>query len=208
MTKGSEIVTDSTGFEIIGVNFFQYLKFDVDASYHYTMSPYSSIASRICLGIGLPFGNSASMPFEKRYFLGGANSMRAWTLRGLGPGEYKKKEDASFEQTGDLKFETNFEYRFDIISFLKGALFVDAGNIWTLREDEIREGGMFEFNDFIDEIAIGTGVGLRFDFTFFIFRTDFAIPVRDPSLNLDERWVLKGSTFKDVRFNIGIGYPF
>ncbi len=201
-------LTDSTLMQLFKTPFFQYAKLDLDASYHQIFNQWSSIVGHFVFGMGLPYGNSTYLPFEKRYYVGGANSMRAWSLRGLGPGAYSSASTAKFIQTGELKLETNLEYRFDIVSMLEGALFIDAGNIWTINQDEALVEGEFEWNDFTKEIAVGSGFGLRLNFVYFIFRTDFAFPVVDPSQPLGERWVLPQTSWHDIHGRIGIGYPF
>jgi outer membrane protein assembly factor BamA len=216
------------GYKIFGnTTFYQYLKFDFDASYYYTLNDQSSLAYRINIGLGHPYANSKVLPFEKRYFIGGANSIRAWKHRDLGPGaknylewdttllEFVDKSN-TFDHTGDIRLETNLELRFDMISTpylgVKGALFADVGNIWNW--EDTNGVANFQFNRFISELAMGAGFGVRFDFIFFILRTDFAIRLHDPSLQ-NNRWVAKDlfqkeywSGRKNFRINIGIGYPF
>lgn len=202
-----------------GINYFQYFKTDLDVSFNFNTTPWSSVAYRIYGGIGVPYGNSNILPFEKRYYSGGVNSIRAWPIRELGPGSYKDTSAYRFDRSGELKFETNLEYRFDIFYYpygniyTKGALFLDAGNIWNLKKDTIRRGGDFQFSEFIPELALGGGFGLRFDFTYFILRFDLGFRMHDPEKDKNERWVilnfgqdkwLKNNT----RINIGIGYPF
>ncbi|MFC2113884.1 BamA/TamA family outer membrane protein [Bacteroidota bacterium] len=208
LNEGNRSKSDTTIYELLGINFFQYFKTDVDASYNYLINPWSSFASRIFLGMGFPYGNSTILPFEKRYFIGGANSIRAWPLRGLGPGGAGSVGLGSFDRSGEIKIENNYEYRFDIVSLLKGAVFLDMGNIWALRDDPELLNEDFKFSRFISEVAIGTGFGFRFDFVYFILRLDMGIPVRDPSLAIDKRWVIQHTTMKDIVWNIGIGYPF
>lgn len=201
-------VSDTTKYNIFGVPFYQYIKTDIDASYSQKLTEKSSLAAHIFAGIGIPFGNSDILPFEKRYFTGGANSLRAWPLRGVGPGVYKNPSGIPFLRTGEIKLEANLEYRFDLIGMLKAAVFLDAGNIWTLKKEDLRPGGEFLFNNFYNQIAAGTGFGLRFDFSYFILRTDFGIPLHDPSFDEGKRWVIKDFKFRDIQFNLGIGYPF
>jgi outer membrane protein assembly factor BamA len=201
--------SDQDNFKISGIPFFQYIRTDFEFSFQQMFfGQKNSINARLDLGLGIPYGNSQLMPFEKLYYVGGANSMRAWPLRGLGPGSYYDSSDIRFNQSGNLKFETNFEYRFNMVSILKGAFFVDIGNVWTNSEDENRPGSEFYIENFFKELAVGTGFGIRWDFTFFILRTDFAIPVREPSMPEGNRWVLKQSKLEDVNVTIGIGYPF
>ena len=197
-----------TVYQIFNVDFYQFFKTDLDVSYNYLINPWSSFAARLSVGLGVPFGNSTILPFEKRYFMGGANSMRAWKLRGLGPGSYNQSSLLRFERSGEFKLENNYEYRFDLFSFVKGAVFLDMGNIWTLKPEESRPGGEFRFDKFLPEVAVGTGFGLRFDFVYVIIRTDFGIPVHDPAQPVGKRWVIQETDLNDINFNLGIGYPF
>jgi len=208
LAEGNKSASDTTVYEIFKVPFYQYLKSDVDASYSQKLTDWSSIAGHIFAGVGVPFGNSEILPFEKRYFIGGANSIRAWPLRGIGPGEYKNPSGIPFLRTGEIKLEANIEYRFDLVGMLKAAVFLDAGNIWTLRQEDSRPGGAFHLNQFYRQLAAGTGLGLRYDFSYFILRTDFGIPLHDPSKDAGSRWVIRDFKFRDIQFNLGIGYPF
>jgi outer membrane protein assembly factor BamA len=206
-------INDTTHYSIAGVDFFQYVKTDLDISYHYNLNNQNTMAARFLFGFGMPYGNSNLLPFEKRYYIGGANSLRAWPMREVGPGSYRDTSNLRYEQSGEIKIEASMEYRFTIYSILKGALFVDAGNIWNLKKDLQRPGGEFAFDKFIPELAVGTGLGFRFDFTYFIFRLDFGVPIRDPSYDPDERWIIKDFDsfswlYKNTHLNIGIGFPF
>jgi outer membrane protein assembly factor BamA len=191
----------------------QYFKFDYDLIHTHRVNPYLNFISRLNMGIGVPYDKSLALPFEKSFFAGGANSMRAWYARTLGPGSYQKTID--IEQSGDLKFETNFEYRSDLFQFSNGmkmevGAFTDIGNIWTLNEDVSRPGGNFVASNFFSELGIGAGLGLRFNFTFFVLRLDGAVKLRDPALVEDERWVYQHQKFVigDITLNLGVGYPF
>jgi len=207
-------------YGIFGRPFAQYSKFDADARYYMRFSSRHSLAGRLIAGIAIPYGNFEVTPYLKQFFIGGSMSVRAWHLRTLGPGSYASADvdgdDIIFpDQTGDIKLELNLEYRFGIVKFLKGALFADAGNIWLLREDALRPGGDFDLSRFYKEIAIGTGIGLRLDFDFFVIRTDVAFPLRKPNLPENSRWMFSHLDFgsrqwrKDnLIWNIAIGYPF
>ena len=190
----------------------QFKKGDFDFSYHQFINSYNNVVYRLAAGYGLPYGTSRSLPFEKSFFSGGANSVRAWNTRTLGPGSYKK--DINIEQSGDIKIESNIEFRSELFKFpngmiLEGAAFIDAGNIWTRNKDVGRPGGEFS-KDFISQLGIGGGTGLRFNFSFFILRLDAALKLRDPSLELTDRWVYPNQKFglNDVTWNLAIGYPF
>lgn len=191
----------------------EFFKADYDFSYHHYINPINSVVYRLAMGFGLPYGNSRALPFEKSFFAGGANSVRAWSARTLGPGSYKKT--INIEQSGDIKIESNIEYRSELMRFpngiiLEGAAFVDAGNIWTRNEDIGRPDGKFELSHIIEEFGIGAGSGLRFNFSFFILRLDAAVKLRDPSLDLSKRWVYPNQKFGigDFNWNLAIGYPF
>ncbi len=199
---------DTVQLELFNTPFFQFARFDVDLTYNRIFNVWSSLAWHLNMGFGLPYGNSSYLPFEKRFYAGGVNSMRAWPLRGLGPGAYHSDETARFIQTGEMKWETNLEYRFEIVSVFEGALFTDIGNIWTVKKDASLPEGNFEWKDFYKELASDIGFGLRLNFVYFIVRLDFAVPVTDPAMPAGERWVLDDVQWKDVGTRIGIGYPF
>jgi len=196
-------------YEIFSTRFSQYLKADFEYRYGYMINDYSSIVGRAFLGLGFPYGNNKTLPFEKKYFTGGANGIRAWQVRTLGPGSYKSSDSEYPNQSADMKLEGNMEYRFDLIKQLKGAFFVDAGNIWSVRDDN-RDGSGFNIMDFYKQIAIGTGVGLRYDFTYFVFRLDLGMKVRDPAYNSGDRFIIGNHTLNSDQFNLSfaIGYPF
>ena len=189
--------------------FAQFIKGEIDAAYNYRFNEASSIVYRFLAGVGWPYGNSEVMPFEEQYFGGGSNDIRAWMVRTLGPGSYV--QDTSLIQTADMKLEANVEYRFKLFWILEGALFVDAGNIWTVREDADRPGSVFRLRSFADDIAVGTGLGLRFDLKFVLLRADFGLKVRDPRETDGSKWIPFNRPYnrkKDITMVIGIGYPF
>jgi outer membrane protein assembly factor BamA len=212
--------TPDNPYKFFGTTYSEYYKFDIDLRHYYNSSDQTaSLASRLILGIGIPYGNSATMPYVKQFYIGGSNSVRAFAAGGLGPGTYKIPDSVAansfIDQAGDIKLEANTEYRFPIISIVRGALFVDAGNIWLLREDSGRPGAKFSGSTFLDEIAVGTGFGVRLDLSFFILRCDLAFPLRVPSLPTTERWVISKVNFSDpswrknnLALNIAIGYPY
>lgn len=187
----------------LGLKYAQYAKADVDLSYHYRLGERGeSLVGHVFAGYGLPYGNSKSLPFVKQYFAGGPYSVRAFRIRSLGPGTYKPTSDENsyFDQAGDIRLEANLEYRFPIISILKGAVFIDAGNVWLQKENEALPGGKFT-SDFIHEFGIGTGIGLRIDVQGFVIRFDLASPLKRPTSN----WNFE---YNHPVFNFGIGYPF
>lgn len=185
----------------LGLPYAQYIKGDLDLSYHYKLTKSGhSLVGRVFGGIGVPYGNSEAMPYVKQYFSGGSYSVRAFQIRGLGPGVYSpnSNNDLYFDRSGDIRLEGNFEYRFPLISVLKGALFFDAGNVWNLNEN--LEGGKFT-SDFHKQFGIGAGVGLRVDVQGFVIRFDFAAPLKRPETD----WEFD---YKNPVFNFAIGYPF
>ncbi|WP_038029810.1 translocation and assembly module lipoprotein TamL [Thermonema rossianum] len=204
---------------LFGLNYFKYLKFYTDLRYHYPLSKESTLAMRFLGGAAWPYGNSSTIPYEKFFFAGGSNSIRAWPPRRLGPGSYDHIDDSGnvsyrFEQPGNIILEGSVEYRFKIWWIINGALFVDMGNVWTLSEDTDRPGGQFT-NEFWREVAVGTGFGLRFDFTFLLLRLDLGIKAVDPAQPQGNRWVLNNISINKpfsgsnaALLNIGIGYPF
>lgn len=211
--------TPDAPYQLLGTTYSQYYKFDIDVrKYFNTIGHTSSIAGRLIAGIGIAYGNSSTLPYVKQFHIGGSNSVRAFSARGLGPGSYAIPDSVArsfLDQSGDIKLEANTEYRFPIVSILKGALFVDAGNIWLLREDPDRPGGKFSSSRFLDEMAVGTGFGLRLDLSFFILRFDLAFPLRVPSMPSGERWVISKIDFgspswrrSNLMLNVAIGYPY
>jgi len=204
---------DSLGRHIMfGNAFAQYVKGDVEFRYFKILNDQTNLVYRIFAGVALPYKNSITIPYEKQYFTGGANGIRAWQVRNLGPGSFNIYDSPTAprypNQTADVKIEANIEYRFDLFWLLEGALFVDAGNIWSLNKDDDRPGSVFEWNRFYKEFALGTGIGLRMDFSFFVFRFDLGMKVRDPAQAEGSRWVFMNSGYNRPQFNIAIGYPF
>lgn len=202
---------------IFDVPFSQYVKVKADFRHYLKLSKESELASRIILGVGIPYGNSSSLPTSKQFVVGGTNSIRAFRARTLGPGSYLNVPTVNSylpDQSGDLKLEFNTEYRAKLFSIVRGALFVDAGNIWLMNEDPNKAGAKIS-KDFMKEIAVGAGAGLRFDLSFLILRTDLAFPLRKPYLPEGDRWVIDDIDFgsgpwrkENLILNIAIGYPF
>ncbi|MDI9536011.1 MAG: BamA/TamA family outer membrane protein [Bacteroidota bacterium] len=208
--KGLNIEPVDGSYKFLGLEFAQYAKIDLDYRYYQVFDEKHSLVYRGFVGVGFPYGNSTSgLPFIKKYFVGGANDLRAWRVRSIGPGTYSNP-NRNYDQIGDMKFVFNLEYRFPIISLVNGAVFLDAGNIWAVDKNDNRAGALFNLYRFYNEIAIGTGLGARLDLSFFVIRFDFGIPIHDPSLAQGDRWL---SAFKDFKLrnftmNFGIGYPF
>lgn len=195
----------------------QYVRTQLDGRYYRQFNKHSKLATRLVAGVGYAYGNAETMPYIKQFSVGGSSSLRAFPARSVGPGTYSLANDSIvfIDQRADIKLEGNVEYRFDIVKVLKGAVFVDAGNIWLIKEDSLRAGGQFKASTFLKEIAVGTGFGLRLDFNFFVLRFDLAFPLRKPYRDENDRWVLDEINFgsKDWRrenliLNIAIGYPF
>ncbi len=185
--------------------FSQYAKIDLDFRRYLMFTKNDMLVLRTFFGTGYAYGNSEKLPIQKQFFSGGVNSIRAWEAFDIGPGSTSLETDNNYA-TGDLKLEFNIEYRFTFINSLKSAIFLDAGNIWTIKADE-RAGSTFKFNSFIEELAVGAGLGFRYDFDFFVIRLDLARPLRDPSKPKGERWVENTLNGK-FRYNLAIGYPF
>jgi outer membrane protein assembly factor BamA len=209
VSKLGNDVPDAGGYHTVfgGIRYSQYVRTELDFRYYLHPHKYHSFAFRGFVGIGIPYGNSRVMPFEKAFFIGGSNDLRAFLPRTMGPGSYSQPGITRVDQVGDLKILVNAEYRGKIYKFLEGAIFGDFGNIWLLSPDPDRPGGEFT-GKFIEEFAFGAGVGLRLNFGFFIFRLDVALPFRDPRKPVGERWVIGHITKNDVNVNIAVGYPF
>ncbi len=213
-----EDATVEEPYTIFGTAYSQYTRVDTDFRYYHNFSSSSSIATRFIAGVGVPYGNSSTLPYIKQFFIGGTNSIRAFPARALGPGTYVTPDSVQrflIDQVGDIRLEFNTEYRFDIYSVFKGALFFDAGNIWLIRDNPERPGGTFDTKTFLNQLAVGTGFGVRIDASFFVLRFDLAFPLRIPYPGEEERWVIDeidigSSTWRknNLILNIAIGYPF
>jgi outer membrane protein insertion porin family len=204
---------------IASVAYAQYARFDIDLRNYYKTTKRSIFASHFVLGIGVPYGNSKALPFSKAFFSGGANSLRAFPVNSVGPGTYRLPDTLQsayfIQQGGDIKLELSGEYRFPIVSIIKGAFFVDAGNVWLYRKDNTFPGGEFKMKKAWTELAVGGGFGLRVDLSFFIIRLDLATPFRKPWMEEGKKWVLDDISIgksewrkQNLILNIAIGYPF
>ncbi len=206
-TLAKSALSDSGYYQVFGVRYSQFVRVSLDfRHYYYFARKTNSLVSRVLLGAGVPYLNSFELPYEKGFYAGGANDMRGWLFKDLGPGDYSG--DSPYEKVGDLQIEGNLEYRFPIYEFLKGALFVDIGNIWTYNKSTSFPGGQFYFNKFVSQFAIDTGIGFRFDFNVLIFRIDGAAPIKNPAYPQGHRWRIKYLHPTDIVWNFGIGYPF
>lgn len=208
--------------ELFGTPYSQFVKLDIDVRHYHKLGKYSEIASRFMTGMSYSYGNSISLPYLKQFYAGGPYGLRAFRARSVGPGtsmpENIGKDNFFADQTGDYKLELNAEFRDRLIDFgmgkLNWAAFVDAGNIWTQHADPLRPGANIT-KDFLTQLAVGGGLGLRFDFEFLIIRIDVATPFRIPYYEKGQRWVFKDMDFKsstwranNLVFNLAIGYPF
>ena len=200
---------DQGNYSVFNVPFAQYLKYEIDFRRYFIFNKRSEFVFRIQHGMGYPLENLGVLPFESSFFGGGANSIRGWNARTIGPGSLSENDTANLsDQFGDIKIEVNLEYRFDIYRWFEGAIFADAGNIWLVNEDASRPGGQFKFNSFIREFGVSFGAGLRLDFSFFVIRLDYGIPAYDPAQSQGQRWIIGTPRRKQGVFNLGIGYPF
>lgn len=213
-------------YDVAGIRFAQYVKVEDDFRWYRRMDERNSGALRLHGGVGVPGANLPVLPFEKSFFGGGSNGIRAWEPRTLGPGSYRDSTAlVTFNNIGELIIEASAEYRFKLTDTFEGALFMDVGNIWLLREEPNRPGSGFNADTFLSELAWGGGLGIRLDFDFFLMRFDFGMQLKDPAKVPGERWFwepkdeyarfaervrpsVEYNYFPEVNFNLGIGYPF
>lgn len=197
-------------YKVFGTRYSQYIKLDGDFALTHYINQRSSIALHAGFGIAVPYGNSTVLPFEKRFYSGGANSVRGWGVRTLGPGSFdgKKSQNSFIYQCGDIRLDLNIEYRCKLFWVLELGAFIDCGNVWTIREYENQPGGVFKFNKFYEQLALSYGLGLRMDFTYFLMRFDMGMKAHNPASG-QEHWPLFSPNFKrDAEFHFSIGYPF
>lgn len=210
---------------LTGLTISNFIKLEADYRHYWNLGPHSSVATRVYAGAGIPYGKSDVLPYIRQFTAGGPNSIRAWRLRTLGPGTFK---DSSYiatifpDQTGDMKLEGNVEFRFDMIRMfngsvnLKGATFLDIGNIWMISKDSVRAGAEFRITNLYRDLAVGTGAGIRLDFSFFLVRLDWGIPIKVPYFTGNKsgwylgEWDLGNSKWRrdNIIWNVAIGYPF
>ena len=207
--------------KLFGTPFNQYTKLENEIRFFHKLGPNSKIATRLLVGVGLPYGNSTVLPYSQQFFIGGPNSLRGFQARSIGPGAYNLppsltngSNSFTADESGDIKIEANAEYRPKLFSIVEGALFVDAGNIWLLRPTKLQPGAAFGTN-FINQMAVDAGFGLRFNLTVLVLRTDFGFPLIEPRLPASLRTIHDGVDFTDAKwhgsnmiFNLAIGYPF
>ncbi len=196
-------------YELFGIPYAQFVRGSFDIRQHLKLSSETWFVMRQFIGIGVPYGNSKDLPFERSFYGGGANGLRGWLYRTVGPGGYVPVSE-TFEKTGDLQLEFNAEYRFPIHNIFKGAFFFDAGNVWTYRPNESMPNSEFNFNSFYKQIAIDAGFGLRLDVSFLLLRFDIAYAMRNPYRDPEtgSYWRIGNGDFNNIRFQAGIGYPF
>ncbi|MGM9804463.1 MAG: BamA/TamA family outer membrane protein [Muribaculaceae bacterium] len=196
---------------LFGTPFSQFVKGQASVVYKHGLFNGHSLVSRVLVGAAHAYGNSSVVPYADQFYIGGANSLRAFAVRSIGPGSYLPSADnpnAYYDQTGTFKFEANLEYRFPLFSFLKGAAFIDAGNVWLLQEDENRVGGKLKMKNFMRELALGTGVGLRFDMEMLVIRADLGYALHAPYETGESGYFNMPSFKKSIAFHLAIGYPF
>ncbi len=209
IASATNFETDSMGArKIFGLVYSQYFRFEVDFKHQFYLPQNQVFVARAYVGAGFPYGNADYLPYEKGFYGGGTNNIRAWPLYLLGPGSYYDPMTEKDERVGDMSIVLNAEYRFPIYNSFKGALFADIGNVWLNKPNTEFPDGDFRLDDFYKEFAVGAGIGLRIDWGFFVIRLDAAIPTVDPAKPLGERFVLPKQRFSDFVLNFGVGYPF
>lgn len=208
---GSKVNSDNQ-YTLFNIAFAQYVKGDFDYTRLFRFDSRNNLAFHFGFGMAYPYGNSRILPFEKRYFSGGANSVRGWSVRGLGPGKFKGTNGSIdfINQTGDVKLDLNLEYRSFLFWKIYGAVFIDAGNIWTLRYYEEQPGGQFDIKEFYKQIAVAYGIGVRLNFDFFILRFDMGMKAINPAYdNQQEHYAIFHPDFsRDFAFHFAVGLPF
>ena len=196
-------------YSILNIPFAQYVKGDIDFAKKIAFDDRNALAFHAALGVAVPYGNAKTIPFEKQYFSGGANSVRGWNVRSLGPGSFPGDGNL-LNQSGDIRLDASIEYRSKLFWKIFGAIFIDAGNVWTIRDYVNQPGGVFRFDKFYKQIALAYGIGIRFDFDFFVLRFDGGMKALNPAYESGpKRWPLIHPKFKrDFAFHFAVGYPF
>ena len=201
---------ENGSYKALGIRYSQYFKADADYAMTHYIDRRQSIAFHVGAGVAVPYGNSDVLPFEKRFYSGGANSVRGWGVRTLGPGSYNSNNSLSnfIYQCGDIRFDVNLEYRAKLFWVVELGLFMDAGNIWTIKDYEDQPGGVFKWDKFYEQIAAAYGAGIRLDFKYFLVRVDMGMKAHNPASG-QEKWPLTHPNFKrDSEFHFSVGYPF
>lgn len=211
ISKAAKLKRVDGKYSIFNIPYAQYVKGDFDFVKNVSIDERNTLVFHVGLGMAYPYANSEILPFEKRYFSGGANSVRGWSVRSLGPGSFKSEgRNIDFMlQSGDIKLDLNVEYRTKLFWKLQGAAYIDAGNIWTFRDYVDQPGGQFRFNRFYKEIAVSYGLGIRLDFDFFVLRFDTGMKAVNPASEGKDRYPLVHPSFRrDFAFHFAVGYPF
>jgi outer membrane protein assembly factor BamA len=213
LLNNTKLVTTSEDghHELFGIRYAQYLRGSFDFRQHFNLGEDLWFVMRQFVGIGFPYGNSADLPFERSFYGGGANGLRGWLYRTVGPGGYVTVSD-DIEKTGDIQLEFNAEYRFPIYNIVNGAFFVDVGNVWTYHPNESMPDAEFKFNTFYKQLAVDAGIGFRLDVSFLILRFDIAYAMRNPYRDASgSYWRFNNGVLGNlynIRLQVGIGYPF
>ena len=197
-------------YKVVGTRYSQYVKLDGDFAITHYINQRSSLAMHAGFGIAVPYGNSTVLPFEKRFYSGGANSVRGWGVRTLGPGSFdgKKAQNSFIYQCGDIRLDLNLEYRCKLFWVLELGAFIDCGNVWTIKEYEKQPGGVFKFSKFFEQLALSYGLGLRMDFTYFLVRFDVGMKAHNPASGQEHWPLIHPSLKRDAELHFSIGYPF
>ena len=201
---------DDGAYKVFGIQYAQYVKGEIDHTYTLNLNSRNALAFHAGFGIAYPYGNSSMVPFEKRFYAGGANGVRGWGVRTLGPGCYDSRNDVEdfINQCGDISLILSAEYRAKLFWVFEGAIFIDAGNIWTIHEYPNQPGGMFKFNKFYKQIAASYGLGIRMDFTYFLLRFDLGFKAHNPAQGQEQWPLLHPKWSRDANFHFSVGYPF
>ena len=197
-------------YKVFGIHYSQYFKLEADYALLHRFDERNSVAFRVGGGIGVPYGNSEMLPFEKRFYGGGANGVRGWAVRTLGPGAYPGRNSVSdfINQCGDIRLITSAEYRAKLFWVLELGAFIDIGNIWTIRDYPFQQGGVFRFGEFYKQFAAAYGLGLRMDFNYFLLRFDLGMKAHNPAMG-EKPWpIISPNWHRDSSFHFSIGYPF
>lgn len=201
---------ESQAYKVFGIEYSQYVKFNLDYSHNHSFDRRNSLTFHVGMGVAIPYGNSTILPFEKRFYAGGANSVRGWSVRTLGPGSFNGNNSVSsfMEQCGDIRLDLNLEYRAKLFWVFELAAFIDAGNIWTIRYYENQPGGEFKFNKFYKQIAAAYGIGLRMNFNYFLLRLDCGMKAHNPAEGQERVPLIHPDFSRDFALHFSVGYPF
>jgi len=213
ISKASDHVSDNLNpDQFFSLPYSQFIKFSNDFRYYYSFKPRHKVATRLFMGLGIPYNHSDIIPYHEQFVAGGSSDVRAFFSRSLGPGSFQRPETNSnviLDQAGEIKLLISSEYRFPMMSFIEGAMFIDAGNVWLYHTDSSRVGGVFKWNQFMSQLAMGVGLGLRANLDFIVIRVDAALPIRYPYGNQFDQWAFtKPDFFSQYTLSFAIGYPF